>query len=206
VNPLTANSPMVSTRHVFRFTIGQGMAAIAALAVAFAFLPMPGAIILSLVTLFVMLRSRLRRRRHSVSDPARGERIGCLSFVLGLFTGAAVGAFLVTRYSDPAAVDAGLVGIGAIVACGFMGALVGGIIGHVVALSLPVQPLPPPDPTDVKREAMQAEIQYLERLLGQADVESDDEVRTKLTAHKAKLIHELEEHGPELPPTNEPAP
>ena len=58
-----------STGTFFRFTIGQGMAAIAGFALAFAFLPMPVAIVLSIVTLLQVLRSRLVQRRLSRPDP-----------------------------------------------------------------------------------------------------------------------------------------
>jgi hypothetical protein len=196
---LTASPSMVSARHVFRFTIGQGMAVIAALAVAFAFLPMPAAIVLSLVTLLLVLRSRLLRRRWlPISNPARGARIGCLSCYLGLLVGATLGVIVVTRYPDAVAVHGGLAVFAAAVGCGFLGALVAGIIGHLVALSLPIQPLPPPDPTKVKREALRAEIDYLERLLRQPDLESDEEVRTKLTAYEARLRRELENRAGDL--------
>ena len=112
--------------------------------------------------------------------------------------GATLGVIVVTRYSDTAAVDDGLAVMAAALGCGFLGAVVAGIIGHLVALSLPIQPLPPPDPTEVKRDALQAEIEYLERLLRQPDLETDEEVRTKLTAYKARLRLELENRAGDL--------
>ena len=179
---------MAMSGRVFRFTIGQGMAVIAALAVTFAFVPMPVAIFLILITLLLVLHSLVVAQRTQRSRPNLGETIGCLSCFAGFLGGAIVGVSLVNR-------TAGYSGLHIAVAlcCGPLGALIAGIVGHIVALTLPREPLPSPSESKAKakREAAQAEIELVERLLVQAAEENDEEVRTKLAAYHLRLVQRL---------------
>jgi hypothetical protein len=179
---------MAMSARVFRFTIGQGMAVIAALAVIFAFVPMPAAIFLILITLLLVLHLLVAARRTNRSIPSLGERIGCLSCFAGFLGGAIVGVSRVGWSADYYGLN-----IGFALCCGFLGALIVGIVGHFVALALPREPLPSPSVSyaKTKREAAQAEIELVERLLVQAAKENDEEVRTKLAAYHAGLVQVL---------------
>ena len=179
---------MAMSGRAFRFTIGQGMAVIAALAVTFAFLPMPVAIVLILITLLLVLHSLVVARRTNRSIPTLGESIGCLFSFAGFLGGVVVGVSLVSRTADYGGLH---IAVG--LCCGLLGALITGIVGYFVALTLPREPLPSPSVSNAKtkREAAQAEIELVERLLVQAAEENDEEVRTKLTAYHAGLVQGL---------------
>jgi hypothetical protein len=176
---------MAMSGRVFRFTIGQGMAVIAALAVTFAFLPMPVAIFLIFITLLLVLHWLVVARRTQRSSPSLGETIGCLSCFAGFFGGAILGDSLGADYSG--------LSFGVVLCSGFLGASIAGIVGHFVALTLPREPLPSPSVSNAKtkREAAQAEIELVERLLVQAAEENDEEIRTKLAAYHAGLVQSL---------------
>jgi amino acid transporter len=171
------------TPRVFRFTIGQGMAAIAAFAVTLALMPFRVAIAFSLLT-----TSQLVLRRNLPSDPALGDNLGCLSCLIGFVAVTFLGA----GWVNSLAANAGLSIFAASVYYGFLGALIAGIVGRFVAMALPRRPSSSPDPSEAKREAIRTEIEFIERLLVQAEGLNDEEVSMKLAAYQARLKQSLQ--------------
>jgi hypothetical protein len=171
----------IPTRHAFRFTIGQGMAVIAALAVLFAFLPMPVAIGVAFLGLWLLVP-----RRKNVSNPALVRTIGCLCSLLGFFLGAAIGVVTLPFPPNP-----GLAVTSVLSSYGFIGAIVAGVIGHQVASRRFGRPPSSRDPSSAKRKAVQDEIELVGRLLVLAEEEGDEDVSLKLAAYRARLEQEL---------------
>jgi hypothetical protein len=153
------------------------MTGIAPLAVTFAILPMRAAIALALLTTWVLVLWR-----NPLPNPELGESIGSLSCFLGFLGGATLGAWV--SQPDP---DCGLPVIGYGLGYGLVGSIVAGIVGHLVALTLPEQRSFSPALVDGKQEKIRAEIESIEQLLMQAEEHGDKEVRLKLAEYKAKL-------------------
>ena len=158
---------MVATRSAFRFTIGQGMAVIAALAVAFALFPMPIAIILAVLTSCYMLlhRSRAPDLVYGRESAIVAESVGCLSSLLGFIGGAILGVRLII----PRGADSGL----AVAAIGFWFGLVGAAVaytaGYLVARGRPKRRAASLAATDLWAQKIRAEIQTTAHLIKQAD-------------------------------------
>ena len=173
---------MVMARHVFRFTIGQSMAVVAALAVIFAILPMRAAVAFALLAtlLFVL-------RRNPRSNPALRESIGCLSCIFGFLGGVIVGAM----WGNPPAGDSGLPIVANAFCYGMLGVMVAAIVGHFVALILGGRPSFSADRSEAKHKDERVEIELVERLLVQAEEQNDEAVRMKLAAYKTRLEQEL---------------
>jgi hypothetical protein len=169
-------------RHLFRFTIGQGMASIAALAVIFAFLPMPAAVGLALLMISLVLL-----RRNQPSHSILGETIGCLSCFIGFIAG--VGAILCAMLANPISANDGLSIMSAGVRCGIVGAIVAGIVTQLTVLALQCR-TSSPELSEAKHESVQAEIELVKQLLNQGENQSDEEVRRKLEAYQARLNQE----------------
>jgi hypothetical protein len=179
---LSGTSPMATTRRVFRFNIGQGMWAIAALALTFAFLPMPVAIAFACLT-----TSLLALRRGQLSNPAHVETIGCLPCSLGFFGGVILAGMLV----NPPSARSGPSEVANAFYCGGLGAMTAAVVGQLVALTLSGRRPAARDPSEKKREAARAEIELVGRLLVRAEQQGEEGVRMKLAAYRARLEEEL---------------
>jgi len=155
----------------FRFTIGQGMAVIAALAVLFAVLPLTLAINVALATagLVAIGRSRLFI-----------QPLGCVLCFLGLLLGlAALEGWIISLWRVGSAVSWGSFAV-----CSFILASLG-----IALLRQPARSAKSSAPIVYETKA---ELRLVESLLRRANEDGDDVVVMKLTEYRAKLEHELQ--------------
>ncbi len=158
---------MAATHSVFRFTIGQGMAVIAALAVLFALFPMPLAIIVAILTSCCVLlnRSRAPNLVYARESPILAQSVGCLCSLLGFIGGAILGVRLII----PPGADSGL----AVAAIGFwfglLGAAVAYTAGYLVARGRPKPRSAFPVAADLQADKIRAEIQTTAQLIKEAE-------------------------------------
>ena len=173
---------MVRTRRLFQFTIGQGMAFVAALAVTFAFLPMPAAFLVAcLATTLVALR------RNQLSNPAHVETIGCLPCLFSFLGGAILG----TMWETTSPGNSGPSVIAGAFGYGLAGSLTAAVFGQLVASMLSERPSHARDSTEARDRELRADIELMETMLVQAGRQKDEEIWMKLAAHKARLEHDL---------------
>ena len=155
----------------FRFTIGQGMAVIAVLAVLFASLPMPLAIDVAFATTCLVAIGRNRL----LTEP-----LGCVLCLLGLLAGPAA---LVTWLFGPriAGSDSFLFSV-------FIVSLIAGALGT----SRLRRPNPVARPFASHQNETQTEFELVEHLLRRAHKDGDEVVIAKLTEYRVKLEQRLE--------------
>ncbi len=114
-----------------------------------------------------------------------------LGTVAGTFLGAKV--FVFPSAPGEEGID-GLSTGGVTIVCGFLGAVVAAVVGHLVGLAV-AEPPSPPSPVEAKAEAERretlAEIALAEHLLAKAERDGDEDVRKKLVGYKSPPEHEL---------------
>jgi len=164
---------------------------IAALAVAFAIMPMPVAIVLALCTTCLVA---LGRNQWPMPDWLSQSK-GCLMwfFVLlgGLF-GAEVFGSLVRR---PVGVR-GRVGDGNLWIAGVMLGAFGGLMvevfGRFLAAAISRQRDSTAEEFDWKRDKTRAQLKLVEHLLRRAHEDGDEDVTSKLSEYRSRLEHDLQ--------------
>ena len=177
---------MVSTRRGFRFTIGQGMMVIAALAVAFAIMPMPVAIIVAFLTSCLVVLGRKRPLRPTPLS----KSFGCLFCFCGLAGGMVVGSWFL-RHSHASGRVENTELFWALF-CGLFSALTAGIYGQFLGTTLSSHQNSTANALDSKRAKTQAELELVDQLLRRAHEGDDEIVISKLSEYRAKLEHELQ--------------
>ena len=181
--------PMSKARDGFRFTIGQGMALIAALAVLFAIFPMPVAVAFAL---FASAAYVFRHRPHS-KPRVLAAPIGCLFFLIGFPAGIVLAAKLLR-----ASVGMGrFVGTSdltvlAVTVSGSLAAIVAGAVGYFLGAALSGWLFHDDDASKSRLDEVQAELAWVTQVLEQPEASDDAEVSVKLAAYRVKLEHQLE--------------
>jgi hypothetical protein len=170
----------VSSAHGgFRFTIGQGMAIIAVLAVLFAILPMPLAINVAIATACLVAIGRNRL----VAEP-----LGCVLCFVGLLVGVvALEGWFYSLWKP-----GGETPWGAFI---IVSLLVGGMGAMLLRRSVPIGGAFAKffDEAEAELDETEAELKLVENLLRQAEDDRDEVVILKLTAYRARLAQRLEE-------------
>ncbi len=180
---------MVKTPRVFRFTIGQGMTVIAALAVAFAIMPMPVAIVAAFLTYSLVVLGRGR----PLKPTPLSRSFGCLFSFCGLVGGLVVGSWSDVHLRSSGRVgDSELFWIAGVNARGLFGGLTARILGRFLGGKLAGDLESTAVRLDSKRDKTQAQLKLVEHLLRRAHEDGDEEVTSKLAEFRAKLEHELQ--------------
>jgi hypothetical protein len=179
--------PMQSSHPRFRFSIARGMAAIAALAAAFAFVS--PAVVLSLSCVMTIWLILWRKPRPNPST--LGAPLGCLSCLFGFLAGVLIAAKLVDEAGNRGVVGTGgvreFLTIAATMSCGVAGAIVTGTAARFIT-PLFEQPLGRRVPSASQPTPLEQEIELVERLLAHAQHEGDTEVEVKLAEYRKKLL------------------
>jgi hypothetical protein len=170
---------MENTHRGFRFTISQGMMVIAALAVAFAIMPMPIAINVAFATTCLVAIAHNRSRNSTVLT-LLSEPVGCLFCFLGLLAvGGVIGGWLV-RPATITNLDHWVI---------FFASLMAGLFGAARLW----RPNATTDASDPNRHGPKAEIKLVEHLLRRAHEDGDELVISKLTEYRTRLAIEMHE-------------
>jgi hypothetical protein len=170
----------------FRFTIGQGMMVIAALAVAFAIMPLGVAILMSILItcLILLMRERIQSRRPI---PKYGPDGCTLSFFGMLVAMVTAPSFYKIALASGRAGDAGLWAL----LCCLAAALTGILIVQYLVAKYAIDPNSTANPLDSKRARTQAELERVDHLLKCALEDDDEIVISKLSEYRARLDQEL---------------
>jgi hypothetical protein len=196
---------MPRVRQTSQFTLAQLMGVIAALCIVFAVFPMPAAVVfVSFATIvFLLHRTRLPEGDASGLLPAdphwKGSRnprasqrsMSCLFCLLGFIGGGFLGAISLGVWRA----DCGTTVLAAVPGYGFLGAILSGLIGHLVAyfrfrgISSAYQSRAfDPDETLSCRRNRSAELRSVDNLIARAQKDGDPETLTKLVAYRAKVL------------------
>ena len=177
---------MSGVRRRSQYTIAQLAAAIAGLAVILAIARTSALLALFIISGLLYVMQRARPPRRSFVGPA-----ACVGALIGLVRG----AILAATFNE----SCGLI-LFAAPALVLPYAIIGVVLGQVITfvVSFGQQPAPKqkprresPDPTKLRRKRLLTDYATVEDLISQAQNDGDNELLTKLTAHRAKLKGDL---------------
>jgi hypothetical protein len=164
----------------FRFTIGQGMVVIALSAVAFAFMPAPAAVVLTLATPCLIALGHRRIRQPTLLS----ESIVAIFVFFGLFGGVALGRWCGVVANDDRWIDDDDL-------CALAGIFTGVVLGRLVGTAILGPSILANEAPDAKHADTRFELKVVEEMLRRAHEDGDEITISKLTDYRAKLEHDL---------------